>query len=376
MSDDAPWGSQPVWPTASTCSSARRPRASPPFPTTGESTPRRTTTAIAVGVAALVLAACAGSDDPARTAVAPVVTTAPTDAATGTPAPTSALASTAPSTEAPADAGDAVGGGRVVALGEEFLLADLLALGVQPVASTATVPSTGFVGVDQYDTDGIEILSSTEPNLEQLAALRPDVIVTTRFIAAEAGEEALATLGDLVVLPDGTTSEERLLLLAERFGVPERGEELVAELEAARGELRSQVAARTEPCVVSVATIYPGPSVAAWVDGTTAIPAAVLDTGCALVPGPDAGSPDRNGRLFLSLEQLSLLEAPTLLTLQSDVVEGETDAVASLQGDPLWQQIPAVAAGGVVELDRLGYPGVPGQLRLVADLAEVLPAAP
>ena len=42
-----------------------------------------------------------------------------------------------------------------------------------------------------------------------------------------------------------------------------------------------------------------------------------------------------------------------------------------LAADPLWKQLPAVRAGNVTELDRLGT-GVEGKIRLYADLADVL----
>src|SRR5262245_41231668 len=54
----------------------------------------------------------------------------------------------------------------VLALGEEYLLADLLALGITPVASTTNVQTTDrFAGLDEFDTSGIEPLPVTEPNL-------------------------------------------------------------------------------------------------------------------------------------------------------------------------------------------------------------------
>jgi iron complex transport system substrate-binding protein len=261
---------------------------------------------------------------------------------------------------------------RVVALGEEFLLADLLLLGVTPVASTATVPEAGFQGLDAYDTSAIGILPSVEVNLEQLAALQPEVVVTTAFGADQAGADHLASLGELVVVPDGLDGDDQLRFLAEHLGGSAAADAALAELDAARAQLRRAVAEAPEPCVVSVATIYPGPSVAAWVDGRTAIPRAVVDAGCQLVPGAGEGAPDRNGRLFLSPEQLDLLQAPRLVLLQSDTVEGELDAVDALDADPLWQALPAVAGDEVVVLDRLGYPGTPGQLRLVEDLVAVL----
>jgi iron complex transport system substrate-binding protein len=333
----------------------------------------------------VVLAACGGSggsdtatsSTTATTATAPD-TTAPDTTAPDTTAPDTSTASTVTTDAAAQDPTDTGGAtppsrvGRVVSLGEEFVLADLLALGITPVASTATVASLGFQGMGDADTSGIEILPATELNLEQLAALDPDVIVTTAFIRDEAGGDLLASLGEVVVIPDDASPDEQLRQLAETFDRTDAADVVLAELDAAQDAARAAVARRTEPCTVSLATVYPGPSVAAWVDGSTDIPAAVLDTGCTLVPGDDAGSADRNGRLFLSPEQIGLLAAPTMILLQSSTVDGEDAAVDGIGSDALWQSLPAVADDAVIVLDRLGYPGVVGLVALADDLAELL----
>lgn len=325
-----------------------------------------------VSVALVALAACGGADDapPLPISAAPPSETVADDAPepSGTdPDDESDRETTVdvPLPEGPAEFG------RVVALGEEFLLADLLTLGVTPVASTATVPSAGFQGLAAFDTTAIDVLP-IELNLEQLAALGADVIVTTAFVVDRIGAELLSAIGELVVVPDDLDAEERLESLADELGASDRAASLLDELGRARTDLRNEIAARSVPCVVSVATIYPGPSVAAWTNGTTAIPATILDAGCELRPGLSAGQPDRNGRLFLSFEQLELLDGPQLVLLQSEAVEGERDAVRALDDDPLWNNLPSVASGDVVNLDRLGYPGVIGQLALVRDLIEML----
>ena len=104
-----------------------------------------------------------------------------TDEAAAPPTTQVAGATTAPATVAdtPSTGGDerdeldaeAPDLGRVVSVAEEFVLADLLALGIEPVASTATVDTVGFQGLDEFDTSAIEVLPQTTLNLEYLAAL-------------------------------------------------------------------------------------------------------------------------------------------------------------------------------------------------------------
>jgi iron complex transport system substrate-binding protein len=260
--------------------------------------------------------------------------------------------------------------GRVVALGEEFLLADLLALGIEPVASTATVVDSGFQGVDEFDTTGIEALSSTNANLEQLAALRPDTIVTTQFVVDEVGRDRLDALGNLIVIP-AADPETQLRALADAFGRTRAADRLLAELADAHAAALRTIGESGEECRVSVATIYPA-QLAVWVDGPINIPQALLDLGCALVPSASDIPAASNGRAYISFEQIGLLDAPMLVMMQSSAVAGETAAYDEVTEDPLWQALPAVTGGKVIELDRLGYPGTPGQIRLFHDLAAQL----
>jgi iron complex transport system substrate-binding protein len=249
---------------------------------------------------------------------------------------------------------------RVVVLAEEFVLADVLDLGIRPVASTVSVPEVGFQGMDGYDTDGIEVLPMTTLSLEHLASLRPDAIVTLQFWADQVGEEALAGMGDLLLIPDGLTASERLTELGEMLDRPDEAAALVADLDEATERARSTV---PEDCAVSLAAIYPGPTPAVFVDGPWDLPTSILSTGCALDPDAAAATPDENGRVYLSMEQLDILDAPTLVLLQSETVAGEQEAVEDIETNPLWAGLPAVEGDNVVVFDRLGYPGASGQIR-------------
>jgi len=259
--------------------------------------------------------------------------------------------------------------GVVVAVSEEGVLADLLALGVPVAASSATVVNEGFQGMDTHDTSGIEIFDYLTLSLEDLATYRADYIVTWEFIVGLVGEEQLSGLGaELVILPDGSIGPDRLRLLGEVFDREPAADVLLDELDAAYDAALDAVPAE---CEVSVVAVYAGANVAAFARPIWEIPRALDRLGCALVPGAEIDT-DGNGRAWLSLEQLDLLAAPKLLMMQTDTVEGERDSIDEVTGNPIWQQLPAVESGGVVELDRLGYPGVTGEIRLLDDLVAAL----
>ena len=246
------------------------------------------------------------------------------------------------------------------------MLADVMALGIEPVASTAAVPEVGFQGLDDYDTSAVEVLPMTTLSLEYLATLQPDTIITLQFWADQVGEDALRGMGDLVIVPDGLSIPDRVTYLGEQLGREAQAEAIIADFDAA-----TEAAAEVVPddCVVSLVAIYPGPTPAAFVSGPWDLPTAILDTGCKLDPDPSVAEPDRNGRVYLSLEQLGILDAPTIVMLQSDTVEGEQQAVEEITSNPLWAQLPAVQSGDVVTLDRLGYPGATGQIRFLEDFS-------
>jgi iron complex transport system substrate-binding protein len=286
--------------------------------------------------------------------------TAPTT--TGAPATTTAPAGE--TTTTPDD--DPLAGKRVVVLAEEFMLADVMALGIDPVASTASVVEVGFQGLDDYDTSGIEALPMTTLNIEQLAVIDPDTIITLQFWVDRIGDDVLRGMAELVVVPDGLTIDERLAFLGEATGHDDEADHVRAELAEATERAAEAV---PDDCVVSLGAIYPGPSPAAFVAGPWELPTSILSTGCALDPDPTVAAPDENGRVFLSLEQLGILDGPMIVLLQSDTVDGEQAAVDEVMANPLWAQLPAVQSDNVVVFDRLGYPGATGQIRFLDEFA-------
>jgi iron complex transport system substrate-binding protein len=259
---------------------------------------------------------------------------------------------------------------RIVALSEEFLLADLLSLGVTPVASTSNDPG-GFVGIDPSLTEGVEAIFSPEFNLERLAALRPDLLlVYPSYLALDVVSTSdLEAIAPVLVLGDeGDDWRTTFRATAAALGLSARGDEILADVDArlaSAGDALNGIR-------LSAVSISPGPTIRAYTDGRTALTEILVELGIEFRPGPSVGGTDDNGRITLSLEQLSLLDGDALLLLQSDVVPGEADALADVQSSPLWSALPAVAAGAVVTLDRLSYPGAEGAARFADDLAAAL----
>lgn len=290
-------------------------------------------------------------------------------------------ASTRPASVAPPTTGDGSAGElidlepfeqRVVLFGAEELLADALALGVEPIASSSTVGGDAFHGLPGYDTTDVEVLAHPEINLEYLASLRPDIVVVIEPIVDYYGTEPFTTIAELVVVPHDVTPEEQVVLLGAAFGREERAAELLAELDAA--VVAADRSAGSD-CTASVAVVYAGPEIAVFVGGSWPVPWAVQATGCRLVPGPDQVDADDIGRATISTENLELLAAPTLLMLQIPGIADEQAAYEQVTANELWQRLPAVAGDNVHVVDRIGYRGIEGRIRLLDEVVAIFAPA-
>lgn len=257
---------------------------------------------------------------------------------------------------------------RIVALGEDGLLADLLDAGVRPLAASVNVPEAVPL-ISAAELEGIELFPSAgQVSLERIAALQPDLIIGGRFFLEEAGYAELNQIAPTVALGTSDPRQSYIETLT-LLGLPEQAKADVAALDQAIGSARDQL--QTAQRSVSIATIYPGATLAVWVDGPTSAPLLVRELGLTVRPAADLRGV-RNGRAFLSNEQITLLDGELLILLQSDTIEGETAAIATFQSQPIWNQIPAVQNGAVYTLDRLGYPGLRGQRALMADLTALI----
>lgn len=259
---------------------------------------------------------------------------------------------------------------RVIALGEEGMLADLLDAGITPVASIVNLPEDLPAFINSEEVTNVELYSSsTNASIERLAALEPDLIIGTAFFIDQIGYETLAQMAPTIAV-GGSNEIENYAQTLTALGLAEQAASDLAVFDAALAAARSQLGSGAS---ASVVVIYPGNSVAVLTDRPRTVPWLLRELGVTLHPdGSEDGLSVRTGRAFISLERLDLLSGAHLFLLQSDGVEGEAESVAEVSANPLWQQIPAVQAGNVTVLDRLGYPGFRGVNALLEDLVGAL----
>lgn len=239
---------------------------------------------------------------------------------------------------------------RVVALGVTD--ADpVLALGVTPVATATYTFYEEAGGLGPWARDLVQgeppVVLTGDPNLEQIAALAPDVIIAVSAGIEQPMYEQLSAIAPVVARPAGTIAfgvprSDQMRTVATALGQPERGEELIRQADAAFADA---VAAHPAFRGKVGATVLP-------FDGkygafTTADARGQFMAGLGFVQPPRIAEQD-NGSFYVevSSEQASLLDGDALVMLAD-----EGAAKTQVDGDPVLQQVPVVAQGRMVVPD-------------------------
>ncbi|MFY0407862.1 iron-siderophore ABC transporter substrate-binding protein [Solicola sp. PLA-1-18] len=237
---------------------------------------------------------------------------------------------------------------RVVALGWGDA-ETALALGVQPVGASDWL-AFGGEGVGpwaegMYD-EAPELIGTLEPELEKVAALKPDLILDTKSAGTKERYDALAKIAPTVSIKEGgeqynTSWEDQVDLVSAALGVSEKGEQLVAD---------------TKDEFTATAAEYP------QFKGKTAVVGALTSEGYGAYVARDSrvqfltalGFIDKpeiaelagdSFSIDVSREQLDLLDADlTVIT----TIGVENSAVTS---DELLAQVPSVRDGHLVTFD-------------------------
>jgi len=205
--------------------------------------------------------------------------------------------------------------------------------------------------------DVTRVTTYPEANFEQIAALRPDCIIDS----AEADPRRYELLSEIaptfnfnpVLYPRNTPVDWRgaLLAVGDAFGRRERAEREIATYEERAAALRERLAERWAGATfVTLGSWQPG---LVLVTDRQMHPALILAEDLGLTPAPVM--PEAfDDRPNLSLERLDLLDADLLFVRVEAAEEGaarDRAALDGVQASPLWQRLPAVEAGNVVEYD-------------------------
>lgn len=278
-------------------------------------------------LSAAALAACGGDATASSPSQAPA-------ASDGSGASTFAFAHSAGTTDVPVEAE------RIVTTTDQNALLPLMELGVVPVASAGLLGDDGsqsFRRMDGYDTSGIEFIGAYgEPNLEAMAAQRPDLIVGYEF--DETYEEYSQIAPTVLVQIFDRPLTEALLDFATLVGEEEQGQERLAAYEQRIIDLQVALEPVRDELSVSVLTAGEG-GVFYRADDGQALGTVMADLDL-LRPAPQV-EPYTSGEY--SLEQVAEHDADVVLVVDFSG-DGQDPGFQSFMASPLVQGLAAAEA--------------------------------
>lgn len=229
---------------------------------------------------------------------------------------------------------------RVVVL-DTGELDSALALGVTPVGAVRAPTSDGLLSYLRDETRDVEIVGEIgDPDLEAIAALRPDLILGSDIRVEQLYDELSAIAPTVFTETVGVTWKENLLLHAEALGKKRQARRLLAAYESRAEQVGSTVPDDTE---VSVVRFVPGEI---RLYARESFVGTVLDdAGIARPAAQDVAE----FAVTVSPEQIGKAAGDhVFVATYGDPAETDQPDVL---GGPLWRRLPAVRAGDVTTVD-------------------------
>ncbi|MBS7586319.1 iron-siderophore ABC transporter substrate-binding protein [Ancylobacter defluvii] len=261
---------------------------------------------------------------------------------------------------------------RIVVLDPAFSLGMGLELDLPLVGAPLAVMSDKALREEALRRGVTDLGSFLEPSVERIVALKPDLIIGGAM--ADAAWPMLSQLAPTVLI--GADSwKEYLARMAQATGRDEKAKQLLAAYEARVAALRPRLPART----VSVVRITPW-EFQVYLDSPRAYgPFAVLrDLGVRRSDYETASGSETLKRA--DWEALAGLDGSVLLYIVGGVNNSATSGRhEEVLANPLWQMLPAVAAGRVHRLDPaiwMEFSGVGSANRVLDDVERFLIVAP
>ena len=234
---------------------------------------------------------------------------------------------------------------RVVVLDSGELDA-VTSLGVVPVG---TVETEGLLDelatTHDFDAADVEVVGTiAEPDLEAVAALAPDLILTNAIRHADIYDQLSALAPTVMSAELGAVWRENFLLSAEAMGMTEQAEEQLADYDARVEEI---AAAWGDPAGTEVAVLrFMGAGeVRAYARGSF-VGSVLADVGFSWPAALDT----TENRVELSPESLDQVTSDVVFWSPGFGETGQAES-ASVQSGGLWTALPAVQAGADHEVD-------------------------
>jgi iron complex transport system substrate-binding protein len=239
---------------------------------------------------------------------------------------------------------------RVVVL-DTGELDSVLSLGVTPVGAVTTDVSEGFLSYLAEDAEGVEVVGTiAEPDLEAIAALEPDLILSNKVRHEEIYDQLSQIAPTVFAEQVGAVWKENLLLDAQALGLEEEAESALSEYEHRAADLGGSIDA-------SSTTV----SAMRFVEGTIRVytPASFIGTVLADVGVEQLEPPTSDVPTFAELSAEELTQADADVVLYSSYGSAEDSGEQAVVAGPLWPRLGAVQADRAYAVeDDVFYTGI------------------
>jgi iron complex transport system substrate-binding protein len=266
---------------------------------------------------------------------------------------------------------------RVIALDRSTIDA-ALALGLDVVGYTTYSDPDGALpeyfgdALDEHAADAVWVGDLLSPNLEAIAALEPDLILTAAVRHEGIYDELSGIAATVATESAGGGWKDGFTLVAEATGRLDLAEELLTDYEECAASVGADINAAAENPTISVVRFAD----AIRLYQPVSFSGTVLDD--ADLARPDSQQDREEFIRIISEEELALADADVLLFTvpRNDAVEENATAI---QSRPLWSTLAAVQAGNahaVADDSWMSGVGLYGAQLILDDLASIFDVDP
>ncbi|WLG93662.1 ABC transporter substrate-binding protein [Pseudomonas sp. FP198] len=238
----------------------------------------------------------------------------------------------------------------IVSLHDFSLTTQLLELGIKPCGSTGRkklFSDVLFRGAqERFDVTGIQYIGSHQsPDLEAIAALKPDLIIGLSYHADL--KDKLSKIAPVVLLPSRESDIKTYAKeLAELVGKQQRYEEMLREYQWVVSEFKKRV---KDPSRITVTTLE------VYTDGFQLIGRGGMDDVIAdFGLGRVAAYREARQNVPYSLERIGDFDSDFIIDTYEELLDSETSTAAFRQS-PQWRNLFAVKNRQFLYLNRSRY---------------------
>ncbi|XXD92712.1 ABC transporter substrate-binding protein [Pseudomonas sp. Z1-14] len=238
----------------------------------------------------------------------------------------------------------------IVSLHDFSLTTQLLELGIKPCGSTGRkklFSDVLFRGAqERFDVTGIQYIGSHQsPDLEAIAALKPDLIIGLSYHADL--KDKLSKIAPVVLLPSRESDIKTYAKeLADLVGKQQRYEEMLREYQWVVSEFKKRV---KDPARITVTTLE------VYTDGFQLIGRGGMDDVIAdFGLGRVAAYREARQNVPYSLERIGDFDSDFIIDTYEELLDSETSTAAFRQS-PQWRNLFAVKNRQFLYLNRSRY---------------------